>query len=77
MEPKAPAAADHATWYCVLDRQMRLLYLGTSESDAQSATVTGSTMRSAAKMGNALRLAAIAFGVESRHRSVKGSACRS
>ncbi len=69
MKFNAPEVLTDPTWYCVLDRQMRLLYLGTNEVDAKAASLPASTLRSAAKMGNALRLAAIAVGVEHTHRN--------
>jgi hypothetical protein len=50
------------TWHCVLDHSMRLVYLGTDEAEANRAAVDGAMMRSSSTMGNAMRLAALAFG---------------
>lgn len=42
-------------WYCVLDRQCRMLYLGTDKSEAEhrSSSTTQTTLRSALRMGDA------------------------
>jgi hypothetical protein len=69
MKYNTPETLVGPTWHCVLDRQMRLVYLGMDEVEAQAASLPGSTLRSAPKMGNALRLAAIAVGVERTRRS--------
>jgi len=41
---------------------MRLIYLGTDEAEANRVAVDGAVMRSSSTMGNAMRLAALAFG---------------
>lgn len=57
-----------ATWHCVLDRQMRLLYLGTDETEARKLAVEGTVLRSSGTRGNAMRLAALACGSKLRRR---------
>jgi hypothetical protein len=47
-------------WYCVLDRQCRMLYLGTDKSDAKhsSSCTSQTSLRSARRMGDAMIAAA-------------------
>lgn len=56
------------TWHCDLDRQMRLVYLGTDETEARRLAVEGGVMRSARTMGDAMLTAALAFGAERHDR---------
>jgi len=56
-------------WYCVHDRFMRQVYLGTDEAAAKKLAVEGCVIGSGTTRGNAMRLAALANGVERRQRS--------
>jgi len=49
-------------WHCVLDRNNKLIYLGTDEAEACKFAVEGTVMRSADTMGNAMLSAAMAYG---------------
>ena len=51
-------------WHCVLDRNMRQIYLGTDEAEATRLTLDGAVMRCAPSMGDAMLAAALAFGSE-------------
>jgi hypothetical protein len=55
-------------WYCVLDRQWRMLYLGTDKSEAEqsSSSAKEATLRSALRMGDALNAAAKAAAIGCR-----------
>lgn len=53
-------------WYCVLDRDHRLLYLGNEEKAARAALTPGAVIRKAARMGDAQSAAAIAVSEERR-----------
>lgn len=51
-------------WHCVLDRNMRQIYLGTDEAEARRLAADGNIARSASSMGDAMLAAALAFGGE-------------
>jgi len=57
-----------AVWNCVLDRQWRLLYLGTDKSEAEHSfsSATQATLRSALRMGDALNTASKAAAIGRR-----------
>lgn len=56
-------------WYCVLDRDHRLLYLGQDETEARAALTSGAVLRQAERMGDAQSAAAIAVSEERRSES--------
>ena len=59
-------------WYCVLDLEWRLLYLGTDEFEANvAASLEGAVMAKADRMGDAPCDAAIAVATARRARSPK------
>lgn len=53
-------------WYCVLDRDHRLLYLGHDEQEARAALVPGAVLRHSQRMGDAQAAAAIAVSEQQR-----------
>jgi hypothetical protein len=55
-------------WICVLDREMRMVYLGTDPAESQRACLDGSTMTSAPSMGDAMIRAAFAAAAAMRSR---------
>jgi len=53
-------------WYCVVDRDHRLLYLGQDETAARETLTPGAVLRSAQRMGDAQAAAAIAASEATR-----------
>ena len=51
-------------WHCVIDRQMRQVYLGRDAAEAQRLCTEYCVLASAKRMGDAMTKAAIAFGTQ-------------
>jgi len=64
---KADSLFPPSAWYCVVDRDHRLLYLGQVEAEAQAAMKPGAVLRSALRMGDAQAAAAIAVSQSARN----------
>lgn len=58
--PSWKRADPPAQWYCVLDPQMRQIYLGRDERQARNFWTTGCAIGRADRMGDAIKLAATA-----------------
>lgn len=68
MKPGREHPTSEPTWHCVLDRQGRLIYLDTDLAKATEFAVPGTILKSAPRMGDAMKLAAKALGAARRQR---------
>lgn len=56
------------TWYCVLDRECKLLYLGTDKQSATGLSGEHGVLAEAARMGDAMSRAALAVAALRRKK---------
>jgi hypothetical protein len=54
--------------YCAIDRQGRIAYLGSSESEAERFRAGGAIVRSGSRLGDAMRTASMDYGSSVQQR---------